>query len=106
MYGIKSINYKVREGHQSDWIEIKGGTDGANAHNRLGEAEKSHQKAKDQGFRECWTLLGGMVDAKLAATESPTTDEFFQIALLNDDASEEYQRFREHIVALVGIVDE
>jgi len=31
-------------------IEIKGGTDYSNAHNRLGEAEKSHQKAKQDGF--------------------------------------------------------
>jgi hypothetical protein len=30
-------------------IEIKGGTDFSNIHNRLGEAEKSHQKARKKG---------------------------------------------------------
>ena len=31
-------------------IEVKGGTDVSNIHNRLGEAEKSHQKARSEGF--------------------------------------------------------
>lgn len=39
-------------------IEIKGGTDRSNAHNRAGEAEKSHQKAKnDLGFIDFWTII-------------------------------------------------
>ena len=38
-------------------IEIKGGTDFSNIHNRLGEAEKSHIKANDAGFEECWTIM-------------------------------------------------
>jgi hypothetical protein len=31
-------------------IEIKGGADVSNVHNRIGEAEKSHQKARGAGF--------------------------------------------------------
>jgi len=38
-------------------IEIKGGTDQSNIHNRIGEAEKSHQKAKGQGFSKFWTIV-------------------------------------------------
>jgi hypothetical protein len=38
-------------------IEIKGGTDYSNIHNRLGEAEKSHQNAKSSGFHQFWTIL-------------------------------------------------
>ncbi len=38
-------------------IEIKGGTDVSNAHNRAGEAEKSHIKAKNAGFRDFWTII-------------------------------------------------
>jgi XcyI restriction endonuclease len=38
-------------------IEIKGGTDKSNAHNRAGEAEKSHQKAKREGLRDFWTII-------------------------------------------------
>ena len=34
-------------------IEIKGGVDPSNIHNRLGEAEKSHQKARKSGYYEC-----------------------------------------------------
>ncbi len=38
-------------------IEIKGGKDISNIHNRLGEAEKSHIKAKAQGFNQFWTMV-------------------------------------------------
>lgn len=43
--------------HHKVAIEVKGGTDQSNAHNRAGEAEKSHQKAKGAGFREFWTII-------------------------------------------------
>ena len=36
-------------------MRVKGGTDTANLHNRLGEAEKSHLKA--QQFPQRWTLI-------------------------------------------------
>jgi hypothetical protein len=39
-------------------IEIKGGRDYSNVHNRIGEAEKSHQKARKEGYVECWTIVG------------------------------------------------
>ena len=39
-------------------IEIKGGRDSSNVHNRIGEAEKSHQKARKDGYVECWTIVG------------------------------------------------
>ena len=38
-------------------VEIKGGADMSNVHNRVGEAEKSHRKAKKQDFRDCWTMI-------------------------------------------------
>jgi hypothetical protein len=38
-------------------IEVKSGTDASNIHNRIGEAEKSHQKARQRGFTECWTVV-------------------------------------------------
>lgn len=47
-------------------IEIKGGTDRSNVHNRIGEAEKSHQKAKKLGFLEFWTILRSEVSEKRA----------------------------------------
>ena len=33
-------------------IEVKGGRDFSNIHNRIGEAEKSHQKAKGKGYEQ------------------------------------------------------
>ena len=55
-------------------IEIKGGTDVSNAHNRAGEAEKSHQKAKVQGFREFWTVIAKKgLNVQTLQAESPTT---------------------------------
>src|SRR5699024_1786232 len=45
-----SLVYKVA-------IEIKGGADYSNIHNRVGEAEKSHQKARNDGAQDCWTVI-------------------------------------------------
>jgi hypothetical protein len=61
-------------------IEIKGGKDYSNIHNRIGEAEKSHQKARKEGYVECWTMVGvAQLDMDLARRESPTTDRFYHI---------------------------
>ena len=53
----------------------------SNAHNRAGEAEKSHQKAKAQGFRGFWTVIAkkGLSMETLQA-ESPTTQRWFDAA--------------------------
>jgi hypothetical protein len=50
-------------------------------HNRAGEAEKSHIKAKTQDFRDCWTIISltGVNVTKLRA-ESPTTNSWFDVA--------------------------
>ena len=55
--------------HNKVAIEVKGGTDVSNAHNRAGEAEKSHTKAKQKGFRDFWTIISkkGIDMAKLQA---------------------------------------
>jgi len=62
-------------------IEIKGGTDVSNAHNRAGEAEKSHRKAKKQDFRDYWTIISlAGVDPAMLRQESPTTNSWFDVA--------------------------
>ncbi|MTI82407.1 MAG: XcyI family restriction endonuclease [Firmicutes bacterium] len=101
------IREKLKSGNFRNWIaiEIKGGTDVSNAHNRLGEAEKSHQKAKQKGFTECWTLLGAKVDLEIACNESPTTDRFFLLNKLAVKDSSDYLDFRENVIALTGIND-
>jgi len=84
-------------------IEIKGGTDVSNIHNRIGEAEKSHQKAKSRGFFEFWTIIGANVDLNMAQRESPTSSRFFYLSNLRNAGSSEYKSFRDHLQSVVGI---
>lgn len=84
-------------------IEIKGGTDISNIHNRIGEAEKSHQKAKEQNFFEFWTILGAPVDAQTASSESPTTSRFYLLSKLRDETSSEHKDFRDQLHSVIGI---
>lgn len=84
-------------------IEIKGGTDYSNIHNRLGEAEKSHLAARSSGFK-CWTVINvDYLDFDVARRRSPSTDRFYNLAELNDPDSDAYQDFREQIISLTGI---
>jgi hypothetical protein len=84
-------------------IEIKGGKDKSNIHNRIGEAEKSHQKAKGKNFFEFWTMLRVDLDYAHAKRESPTTTRFFNIDHIQDPNNEEYQLFRDLLSSLLSI---
>lgn len=84
-------------------IEVKGGRDTSNIHNRIGEAEKSHQKARNQGFFEFITIVRAAVDPETARRESPTTSHFFHLDRLLDTASEEHSQFRNLLGSVVGI---
>lgn len=85
-------------------IEIKGGTDISNAHNRAGEAEKSHQKAKKQGFRDFWTLISksGLSMEKLRQ-ESPTTNSWFDVAQVLAREGDDWKDFRSRFAGEAGI---
>jgi hypothetical protein len=62
-------------------IEVKGGTDFSNIHNRIGEAEKSHQKARAEGYAECWTVVNvDRIDLDMARRESPSTHRFYRLS--------------------------
>lgn len=84
-------------------IEIKGGKDKSNIHNRIGEAEKSHQKAKGNNFFEFWTMIRIDLDYADAKRESPTTTRFFNIDHIHDPHHEEYQLFRDLLSSLLSI---
>lgn len=85
-------------------IEIKGGTDKSNAHNRAGEAEKSHQKAKHQGFREFWTLIASKgVNTEILHAGSPTTTEWFDISQILGRVGQDWEKFRFRLAEVVGI---
>lgn len=85
-------------------IEVKGGSDFSNIHNRIGEAEKSHQKAKAIGYVECWTVVNvDRIDMEMAKQESPLTNRFYRISDLVNGDRLEYQDFRSRVISLTGI---
>ncbi len=85
-------------------IEVKGGTDFSNVHNRLGEAEKSHQKARANDYNECWTVVNvDRIDLDMARRESPTTSRFYRLSTLLSKSGEDYKDFRDRIVSLTGV---
>ena len=85
-------------------IEVKSGTDFSNIHNRIGEAEKSHQKARQTGFVECWTIVNvDSIDLEMARRESPSTNRFYRVSELRKGIDEEFLDFRSRIISLVGI---
>ena len=86
-------------------IEIKGGGDQSNIWNRLGEAEKSHQSAKQRGFVEFWTIFNvPKLDHAKAHEKSTTTNRFYSLPELLISPSLAFEEFRDRLVSLVGIV--
>jgi hypothetical protein len=91
--------------HSNVAIEVKGGTDLSNAYNRAGEAEKSHQKARNKhGFPECWTIISkkGLEFSKLQAG-SPTTNHWFDVAEVLGRKGSDWDDFRQRFTRAVGI---
>ncbi len=84
-------------------IEIKGGGVTSNVHNRLGEAEKSHQKARASGFTQFWTVLRRSVEEDIARRESPTTTYFFSLDKILSRRTPEHRRFRDRLMQVIGI---
>jgi hypothetical protein len=85
-------------------IEIKGGYDKSNQHNRIGEAEKSHRKAKDEGYKDFWTLIRtGSLDMDKARIQSPTTSTWFDTAQIIAGDGQDWELFRETIAYSIGI---
>ena len=89
-------------------IEIKGGQDIANVHNRAGEAEKAHLKAGQAGWREKWTViyLVGLEhkQANKLFTESPSTDKWFDINEVCAQSGKTYDLFKNAIDSRFGLV--
>ena len=85
-------------------IEIKGGTDLSNAHNRAGEAEKSHQKARNREAADFWTIMAtsGM-DLSVLKQESPTTRKWFDLVSVLEQEGESWQRLVSELKIAVGV---
>ena len=85
-------------------IEVKAGEDQSNIHNRIGEAEKSHLKAKAAGATECWTIINvAQVELEKLKQESRSTDRFYQLSELIDPGSPGFADFRDRVRDLVGL---
>lgn len=98
---VESIGQQV---HHKVAIEVKGGLDFANIHNRAGEAEKSHLKAKSKQYKDFWTIISKkrMPMEKLHA-ESQTTTEWFDLGDLLARKGPDWEDFREKLTGAVGI---
>jgi hypothetical protein len=69
-----------------------------------GEAEKSHQSAKQRGFVEFWTIYNlATLDLAKAREKSPTTNRFYSLPELLTSSSNAFEDFRDRLVSLVGI---
>ena len=100
---VTIVHRRARSDRRALCIEIKGGGDVSNVHNRIGEAEKSHQKARAEGFEECWTIIRAAVEWEQAHRESPTTSEFFSLDDLLDAESAERARFKKALLSRMGM---
>lgn len=86
-------------------VEVKAGSDFSNIHNRIGEAEKSHQKAKALGYVECWTVVNvDNINIPTAHKESPSTNRFYRISDMISANGADYTDFKDRVVSLTGIV--
>jgi hypothetical protein len=86
-------------------IEIKGGRDASNVYNRIGEADKSHESARDSGFHHLWTIVRVAFNRDTLKLKYPhlRTTQFFNLDLLNDNTSQEYQLFRDLFCSLISV---
>jgi hypothetical protein len=85
-------------------IEIKGGTDVSNVHNRAGEAEKSHQKAKGRGATDFWTIISKTnVQMNVLKSESPTTNQWFDVEQVLKQSGTDWQNLVNHLRIAMSI---
>jgi XcyI restriction endonuclease len=83
-------------------IEIKGGTDVSNAHNRIGEAEKSHNKVDHKGQR--WTIIQFRgVSAEKRKQQSKGTTHWFDFHEILARDGETFAQFIKEIASQCGI---
>jgi hypothetical protein len=90
--------------HNKVAIEVKGGLDFSNIHNRAGEAEKSHLKAKAKQFKDFWTIISKKrTPMEKLHAESQTTTEWFDLGELLAHEGPDWENFRAKLTGAVGI---
>ena len=85
-------------------MEIKDGHDISNAHNRAGEAEKSHLKAKERGYQERWTIMVMRgLDWNQISAETPSSTEVFDATEVRQRSGTSWENLKRKLSAVVGI---
>jgi len=85
-------------------IEIKGGGDASNAHNRAGEAEKSHLKAAAIGYSHLWTIIRmpqGQRERFHKETLSSTA--VFEFDVVVGQSGEDWLSFQQKFLAILDL---
>ena len=99
----------IREDHEGTTmykaaIEIKGGSDRANIHNRVGEAEKSHLKARSERAQDFWTVIDLQnADREVVERQSPTTREWLDLNSIKNREGESWKRLVSLTITSMGI---
>lgn len=87
-------------------IEIKGGADRSNAHNRAGEAEKSHLKARSDKYQHRWTIISLTgVKESVVRQESPSTTQVYDVSEILAESGPHFEEFRRQVIHLLGLPD-
>ena len=85
-------------------IEVKAGEDHSNIWNRMGEAEKSHLKARERGVVECWTIINDpQAPEQQLRSSSPSTDRFYQLLELTNEGHPSHHEFSSRVRDMVGL---
>jgi XcyI restriction endonuclease len=84
-------------------LEIKGGSDRSNQHNRIGEAEKSHIKAKAAGYSDFWTIIRTKTLDDAARLQSPTSRLWFDAAQVLARSGPDWDEFAHEVAHVLGI---
>lgn len=84
-------------------MEIKGGADTSNEHNRAGEAEKSHIHAAQAGYPERWTIIHmkGRDIAKIKS-HSPSATAWFDAAEILAQQGPDWDDFCQRLSQEIG----
>ena len=84
-------------------MEIKGGKDASNAHNRAGEAEKSHIKARIAGYGHRWTIMvvRGLYRERLQE-ETPSSTELFDASQIMGRSGPDWKTLLERFSEIIG----
>lgn len=84
-------------------IEIKGGRDQANVHNRAGEAEKSHLKVK-ASVGDCWTIMDlSLSPLDQLMEESPSTRRWIDLRAVESQDGPRWNEFKDLVKTSLGI---